>query len=113
MASQLTMFGAGPGSGPRSERKPGPREVAAKNLERVSGSIGPVVLAFCRLRVGKQFRGSELSEYVRQRTGATPDSASRILRDLRDRGELAYRLVDRRQSLYLVESVKGRKGGSK
>ncbi len=82
----------------------------AENLERVLVRIGPVVLAFCReiLRQGRpQFHMMELTAYVRRCVGeVAPDSAGRILRDLRKSDALNYRLISRRDSLYEVAAVR-------
>lgn len=77
-----------------------------QNLERVSSSIAPIVLEFCRATAsGGMFRMHELVAYVQARATVAPDSPSRILRDLAKRGQLAYRVVNRSQSLYQLESV--------
>jgi hypothetical protein len=54
---------------------------ADANLARVTGAIGPAV------------------------PFAAPASADRVLRDLRRRGHVLYRVVDRAASLYQVEGV--------
>jgi hypothetical protein len=84
-------------------------ESHAENLERVLVSIAPVVLAFCReiVRQGRpSFHMQELTAYVRRCVGETaPDSAGRILRELRQRKQLDYQLVSRRDSHYLIKSI--------
>jgi hypothetical protein len=75
---------------------------ADANLARVTGAIGPAVLAFCRARLSGTFRAAELHAAV---PFAAPASADRVLRDLRRRGHVLYRVVDRAASLYQVEGV--------
>jgi Fe2+ or Zn2+ uptake regulation protein len=75
------------------------------NLERVSSRIGAAVLSFCQAH--KQFHAGELHQHVEQATGVSaPASADRILRDLRQRGVVEYRVVSRRESLYEVVNVR-------
>jgi hypothetical protein len=85
-------------------------ETHQENLERVIVSIGPVVLAFCRQILGEgrpQFNMRELTSYVRRCVGEiAPDSPGRILRELRQKNQLNYKLVSRHASLYLVTAVR-------
>jgi hypothetical protein len=88
-----------------------------EHLERVSSKIAKSVLAFCRhaeanVQQGPDgrdlagiFYGEQLRMWVRDRTGIAPDSAGRILRDLRQRGVIDYQVLDRRASLYCVTRV--------
>ncbi len=82
----------------------------AENLERVLVKIGPVVLAFCReiLSQGRpRFHMMELTAYVRRCAGeVAPDSAGRILRELRQHDALNYKLISRRESLYEISAVR-------
>lgn len=77
------------------------------NLERVYGSIADIAFEFCALRWPHhaQFRMNDLSAFVAQRSSITRDSASRILRKLRLRGRIDYRVVSRRDSLYELTAV--------
>lgn len=76
----------------------------AAHLERVSSRIGAAVLEFCREH--KTFHAGELHRHVEVKTGVSaPASADRILRDLRQRGVVNYRVVSRRESLYEVTEV--------
>lgn len=76
-----------------------------ENLERVSTRITPWVKRFCREH--KRFHADALHEYVIRMTGiAAPASADRILRNLRQAGQLSYHCVNRRESLYEVLWVK-------
>lgn len=75
-----------------------------KNLERVSTRIAGHIKKFFANRVpGNQFRIEELRTYVQdQGEEIAPDSPGRILRDLRQKGVLDYRIVSRKDSLYEV-----------
>jgi hypothetical protein len=75
-----------------------------ENLERVSERISQHILAFAKLRLeagAPDFRMEDLVEYVRTKVPVVaPDSASRILRDLRQQGVLGYVVVSRSGSHY-------------
>jgi hypothetical protein len=79
----------------------------SENLQRVKSRIAPAVIEFARARVGGRFTMRELVEYVAGVVGVAPDSPSRILRDLRQSGELDYVVLSRRDSVYFVASVAG------
>jgi hypothetical protein len=73
------------------------------NLERCSERIAAAVLEFCR--PGRQFQMAELNEYCGERVGnLAPDSPGRILRLLRQAKKVKYRVIDRRNSEYLIEA---------
>lgn len=76
----------------------------AEQLERVGESIAPLVLAFFATKQpGDLFTMNSLTDYVRARRSlGVVESAGRILRDLKRKGELNYELVSRSQSLYRV-----------
>lgn len=77
-------------------------------LGRVSERIGAAIVAFCRAHLGQEFHADELRQHVRGAVGeVAPDSASRILRDLRQQQVVGYELVSRPKSLYRVTSVVG------
>lgn len=89
-----------------------PRETQDDNLERVATKIAPLVMEFCRQiwadakRSLPQFHAVELTAFVRRRMdGLAPDSAGRILRELRKRGRVDYKIVSRRDSLYQLMAV--------
>ena len=73
-----------------------------ENLERVGERIAAAVLEFCDLR--PRFHMVELGEFVQARVGVAPDSPGRILRLLRQAGKIRYRVIDRRNSEYLIEA---------
>ena len=76
----------------------------ARELDRVSSRIGAAILSFCRSH--RTFHADDLRVYVAMETGtAAPASADRILRDLRKRGLVSYRVLSRQSSLYAVDSV--------
>jgi hypothetical protein len=75
------------------------------DLQRIYSNIAECVLAFCRTRVGGTFHMWELVEHVGRYEPSSPDSPSRILRELRLRGRVHYELVSRADSLYRVISV--------
>lgn len=73
-----------------------------ENLERVTERIAAAVLEFCDLN--PRFHMVELAEFVQERVGVAPDSPGRILRALRQAGKVSYRVIDRRNSEYLIEA---------
>lgn len=75
---------------------------------RVHGAIGTTILAFLRARLNNglwEFRADELREWVSARHPGAPASADRILRALRQTGQVSYRVINRRQSLYRIVSI--------
>lgn len=76
-----------------------PKSTQAEHLDRVSVRIGRAIVAFCAEQ--GLFHADDLRAYVTANVGiVAPGSADRILRDLRQRGCLNYRVVNRRDSLY-------------
>lgn len=72
-------------------------------FKRVRARIGDAILRFIRGRLasGKpQFTADELRAHVAQVHPSAPASADRILRALRQDGECAYTVINRRASLY-------------
>lgn len=70
---------------------------------RVIGRIAPHVQGFVASKAGQQFHMAELLAYVNEHAAGAPGSPERILRDLRQRGLVKYRVVDRAASLYEAE----------
>lgn len=70
------------------------------NLRRVSGRIAALVVEFVTARVGQVWHAGDLHKFVAEREQISPASADRVLRDLRQRGKVAYELVSRRSSEY-------------
>lgn len=80
--------------------------IQPRELARCKAVISPAIRDFFSARpIGTRFHMEELTRYVRQRIPTAPDSAGRILRDMRQSGELNYSVVDRRKSLYQIEEV--------
>jgi hypothetical protein len=78
------------------------------NLDRVSSNIAGIVADFChsRFRAGRaEFHMADLTTYVNARSTIAPDSAGRILQDLRRRKVIGYEVISRSQSLYKVTGV--------
>ena len=77
---------------------------------RVRSRIGSLILYFCRELQARpsmsshndEFHMEELRRWVEERVGGkiAPDSPGRILRELRGKRFLNYRVLNRRQSLY-------------
>jgi hypothetical protein len=85
--------------------------VQVAELNRVESKIAPVVLEFFNQRSpGFEYHMGDLQQYVAARADISPDSPSRILRDLKRKGEINYEIVNRRQSLYrFLGFIDGRK----
>lgn len=99
MSQTLSLFDWAP---------PAPKPTAsvqAVEIARVEKGIALHVLAFCREHA--TFRADELRAYVQERTGRAPASPDRILRQLRSRGLVSYKVTDRAASLYAVQAVRG------
>lgn len=71
-----------------------------QELARAVESIREIILGFCRARPLQQFCASELRHYVAERSFIAPASPDRVLRALRQAGELNYKVVNRRKSIY-------------
>lgn len=88
-------------------------KVASENgeLVRVRGKIGTAVLAFLKGRIkdgNRTFYINELQKFVEGfvLSGAiAPASPDRVLRNLRQRGEVDYELLDRSNAEYRVKRV--------
>ena len=75
------------------------------NIGRVNKKIAAAVTEFCQsVGVGGKFHMVDLQDFVAVRFSIAPDSPGRILRDLRKRKLLNYRVVSRKQSEYQVLS---------
>lgn len=82
----------------------------SENLARVSDAIGATILAFHRARLAAEepeFTMKELQQHVASRHETAPDSTSRVMRDLRAKGDLRYELVSRAASLYRALPIEG------
>ena len=84
------------------EKQLTPQEEQTENLERVTSRIGAAIVAFCEKRQ-TQFHVDDMRRYVEATVGkVAPGSPDRILRNLRSKRKINYRVVNRRQSLYEV-----------
>lgn len=77
----------------------------AAELTRVARNVASVILDYCRDRVGCEFSLRDLALYVMHHANATPDSASRILRSLRQEGLVDYVVTSRSKSKYRIIST--------
>lgn len=72
-----------------------------EQFARVSKILGPVILQFYAGRGMVRFTSDELLEYCRAKlTKVAPESPTRIMRDLKQSGELNYHVIDRSRGLY-------------
>ena len=78
------------------------------NLKRVSESIAPLIVSFIDERLGQEFHGEELLKYVSDRVPVAPDSPGRILRELRRKNTINYKVESRSQSRYRALPIRGR-----
>ena len=75
--------------------------VQTKNLNRVKSKIAPIIVEFFNDKnSGYDFHMEELQKHVGKHTSVSPDSPSRILRDLRKKGILDYEIISRSKSHY-------------
>jgi hypothetical protein len=73
-----------------------------EELARVSKIIGAAIIEYkLKLGTGIHFHCEALRQYViAKHPEIAPDSPSRVLRSLRQKGKLDYRVVNRSASLY-------------
>ncbi len=97
MSGMKDLFGDTPVTfrGPPEQRE---------NIARVHHKIAPAILDYFQAHgVGYEFHVDSLRRWIAARyPGIAPDSAGRIMRDLRQSGVLDYEVVNRRQSLYQI-----------
>jgi hypothetical protein len=74
-----------------------------ENIQRVNAQISQHVAAFLDRNLNREFHVEELRRYVFDNVQGyvAPASPDRILRDLRQRKIVNYRVVSRSKSLYL------------
>lgn len=83
------------------------QEEQGENLQRVKDRLAAHVKAFCEeIGVHGRFYAEDLRKSVLAKFKVAPDSPGRVLRDLRQSGELDYVIESRRQSLYKILSIK-------
>lgn len=81
-------------------------------LRRVRKAIGPAIITFLAMRLSTgrvEFKADDLRRAVASVHPTAPASADRILRSLRQSGDIDYELVSRSESRYRVLSVGARK----
>ncbi len=73
-----------------------------KNLARARDRIAPLIRAFWKERRegGGEFHADDLRDYVRTHLPAAPASPDRILRAMRQDGEIDYVVLNRKASHY-------------
>jgi hypothetical protein len=107
---QADLFGEA-GLQPKREVVAQQKREQERELGRVTFALKDHVLLFARRRWSSRggapafFYGCDLEAFVKKQTGAAPESPGRILRVLRQEGQLNYRIVSRNQSLYELLSV--------
>ena len=73
----------------------------ASHLNRVTSKTSAAIAEFfAKLEVGATFHAQELRDHVAAQVLTAPASPDRVMRKLRQVGEINYELVDRRGSLY-------------
>jgi hypothetical protein len=95
---QPDLFAAEQFKGPPEQRE---------NIARVHAKIAPIIARFFHERgVGSTFHVDDLRRYVAHHYAViAPDSAGRIMRDMRGRQWIDYEVVNRRASLYQITSL--------
>jgi hypothetical protein len=75
-----------------------------ENLDRVTAKIGALILVFYKDHgTGYQFHSEELRDFIIAKVGIiAPGSPDRIMRNLRQKHWLDYRVLSRRDSLYEI-----------
>lgn len=82
--------------------------VQREEIARVSSAIGKTIIAFLRARLNNgmtEFYADELRQWVAASHPGAPASADRILRALRQSGQISYSVVNRRASLYRIVAI--------
>lgn len=107
---QADLFGEA-GLQPKRQQVAQQKREQERELGRVTYALKDYVLLFARRRWASKgeapafFYGSDLEAFVKKQAGAAPESPGRILRVLRQEGQLNYRIVSRPQSLYELLAV--------
>jgi len=76
-----------------------------RELSRVTGRIGELIVEFIeqRLRTQPEFHAADLHKFVAAHETVAPDSPIRVMRDMKQQGQINYTLLSRRGSLYRAE----------
>jgi hypothetical protein len=94
--SELPLFSGIPAAPPVAE--PSQQEV---ELQRVKMKTSDWIKQFFDAhQLGEQFHAEDLHEFVKAKANIAPASADRIMRDMKQSGEINYEVVNRSQSLY-------------
>jgi hypothetical protein len=76
-------------------------------LARVEGRIAELVIAFCEEHAGREFYASELSGFITEQAGGSPESGMRVMRALRRAGQVEVELLSRSESRYRAGRAAG------
>ena len=86
-----------------------------EQLQRVGLNLNQAIIAFWKQKLysmqdtNLRFTATELRQYVqRHNFGTAPSSAARVMRNLRQDGQINYVVVNRARSLYQVIPVEGK-----
>lgn len=72
-----------------------------EHLQRVTSKTSAAIAEFfSKLEVGAEFHAQELRDHVAALVPCAPASPDRVMRKLRQVGQINYELVDRKNSLY-------------
>jgi len=72
-----------------------------EHLQRVASKTSAAIAEFfAKLDVGADFRAQELRDHVAAQVQTAPASPDRVMRKMRQDGEINYEFVNRRGSLY-------------
>lgn len=82
------------------------RQDQPRELRRVKKDIAIYVMEFSREQVGHLFHIQEMESYISRFKRIAPGSGARILRKLRDEGYIEYRVINRRESAYMISWIK-------
>jgi hypothetical protein len=94
--SELPLFSGIPAAPQAAE--PSRQEV---ELQRVKMKTSDWIKQFFDAhQLGEQFHAEDLHNFVRDKANIAPASADRIMRDMKQSGEINYEVVNRSQSLY-------------
>lgn len=69
-------------------------------------AVGALVMQFFTKRgEGKEFRTSQLRDFVSKKVETAPGTIDRTMRQLRQQGKVNYTVTDRREGRYQITSV--------
>jgi hypothetical protein len=79
--------------------------IQSAELQRVADDIASTILEFAKDRIARHrpvFHMEDLRSFVKRKTTIAPDSPGRVLRMLRQKGALDYKVVSRAKSEYQI-----------